>query len=71
MRVAGLIVVAVVATFPAFARAADPCASDNGDGGRCETHRPSVGITALPATPHAGASVTLTAGGIGRGLQFA
>src|SRR4051794_15412496 len=66
--VTSLAVAVVLAAVPATARADDPCAAD---ASLCENARPMPEIDAAPATPRAGAAISLTAKSPGRGLTFA
>jgi hypothetical protein len=62
------LVAALVAAAPAPARAENPCTAETS---LCENARPMPEIDAAPATPRAGAAISLTAKSPGRGLTFA
>src|SRR5262245_58361413 len=66
--VTSLTLVAALAALPAPARAAYPCADD---ATLCENARPMPEIDATPATPRAGATISLVAKSPGRGVTFA
>jgi hypothetical protein len=70
--VAGLVGVVVVAV-PAWSSARDDvvCDSSVAAVGRCDARRPSPSIVAVPAAPHAGSPVVLTAASGGRGVTYA
>ena len=56
------IALAALLLLPATARADDPCASDAAQEAKlCRAERPQPEIRATPATPRAGAAVTLSA----------